>query len=93
MSNFWGALQIAYVGGSYAGARLPFSRKMESEADTLGIRLMARAGFDPNGAIEFFTFLEKQNGVPGWKRFLSTHPTDQKRLKRMQKECAKLKRS
>ena len=86
-------LGLGYAGGSYAGAHLPFSRKMESEADALGIRLMARAGFDPQGAIEFFAFLEKQNGVPGWERFLSTHPTNQKRLMHMQKECAKLKRS
>lgn len=84
-------LGLGYAGGSYAGAHLPFSRKMESEADALGIRLMARAGFDPNGAIKFFSFLERQNGVPGWERFLSTHPTDQKRLKHMQKECEKLK--
>lgn len=66
---------------------------MENEADTLGIRYMARAGFDPNGAIEFFAQQEKRKGTPGWEKFLSTHPTDRKRLERMRKECAKIRRA
>lgn len=86
-------LRLGYVGGSIVGAFLPFSRKMESEADALGIRLMARAGFDPQGAIKSFAVSEQNHGAPGWERFLSTHPTDAKRLKHMQKECAKLQRS
>ena len=84
-------LSAGYAGGSYVGAFLPFSRKMESEADTLGIRLMAQAGFDPGGAIAFFEQMSQNSRDPGWERFLSDHPTDLKRLKHMRKECAKLK--
>ena len=56
-------------------------------------RLMAQAGFAPEGAVVFFEQLTQGQPAPGWERFLSTHPTDAKRLKHMQEECAKLKRS
>ena len=86
-------LMAGYAGGSYAGVHLPFSRRMEQEADTIGIRLMAQAGFAPEGAVVFFEQLTQGQSAPGWERFLSTHPTDAKRLERMRKECAELKRS
>ena len=86
-------LMIAgYYGGGFVGALRPFSRKMESEADTLGIRYMARAGYDPQGAVRFQQRLESINPKdPLWIKLLSTHPAAPKRLKRMQKECRKLK--
>ena len=85
-------LRGSYIGSGYVGALLPFSRKMESEADTLGIRYMARAGYDPQGAIRFQQRIASKNPKdPLWVKLLSTHPAAPKRLKRMQKECRKLK--
>ena len=90
--NVRGILVLAgYAGGSWVGALLPFSRKMESEADTLGIRLMAQAGFDPEKALAVHEQIFGTVQAPAWVRFLSTHPADAKRLTRMRKECAKLK--
>lgn len=85
-------LRGSYIGSGYVGALLPFSRKMESEADTLGIRYMARAGYDPQGAVRFQQRIASINPKdPLWIKLLSTHPAAPKRLKRMQKECRKLK--
>lgn len=83
-------LAIGYFGASKLAFMLPFSREMEKEADTLGIRYMARAGYDPAGAIEFFRMLGDGSNS-GWGSFLSTHPTGKKRMEHMQKEYLKLK--
>ena len=67
---------------------------MESEADTLGIRYMARAGYDPQGAVLFTQRLAStKSDDPLWKKLLSTHPTGPKRLERMEKECRAIKKS
>ena len=53
---------------------------------------MARAGYDPQGAVRFHQRLASKNPKdPLWVKLLSTHPAAPKRLKRMQKECRKLK--
>lgn len=84
-------LRTTYLGGSYAGVLLPFERKMESEADTLGIRYMARAGYNPQAAIDFFKKIQKERPeTPAWVNFLSDHPAGEKRIERMEKECEKL---
>ena len=86
-------LRTGYLGGGYAGVYLPFERRMESEADTLGIRYMARAGYDPQAAVDFFKALQENSPEsPGWIRFLSDHPTDAKRIESMEKECENLKK-
>ena len=86
-------LRGCYLGGGIVGALLPFSRMMENEADTLGICYMARAGYDPRGALAFFRRMKSANPKddPGWVKLLSTHPSDEKRLKRMQKEYDAIK--
>ena len=85
-------LRGSYLGGGVVGAVLPFSRKMESEADTLGIRYMARAGYDPEGAVRITQRLASMNpNDPLWKKLLSSHPAGPKRLERMQKECRAIK--
>ena len=84
-------LRTSYLGGGYAGVVLPFERKMESEADALGIRYMARAGYDPQAAVDFFRKIQAERpDAPAWVKFLSDHPTDAKRIERMEKECEKL---
>lgn len=66
--------------GTQIGAVLPYSRLQESEADRLGLIFMAMAGFDPNGAIEFWQRMSRNGGASA-PEFLSTHPSDQTRIR------------
>jgi predicted Zn-dependent protease len=62
---------------------LPYSRKNELEADHIGLILMARAGYDPRGAIDFWQRMEALGGSGG-PEFLSTHPSNGKRIDELQ---------
>jgi len=69
--------------GATVGITLPFSRRNESEADHIGMIYMARAGYDPSEAVEFWKrFDEEKKNKKGFKMpaFLSTHPSDEKRV-------------
>ena len=68
------------------GVILPYSRKHESEADHIGLLLMAKAGYDPNEAIKFWQRMSAASGGSqgGLSDFLSTHPSDAKRVKDLQ---------
>jgi len=69
----------AYGAASKYGVILPFSRKHESEADHIGLILMAKAGYDPNVAPIFWErFAASKNGENP-PEFLSTHPADARR--------------
>ncbi len=65
------------------GVILPYSRKHESEADYMGLILMAKAGYDPNEAIKFWQRMSaaSSGSQGGLSDFLSTHPSDEKRIK------------
>jgi predicted Zn-dependent protease len=68
------------MGATY-GVILPYSRSHELEADKLGVALMARAGFAPEGAVRFFERMARQAaGRPQPPEVLSTHPADETRL-------------
>ena len=69
----------AYGLGSEVGILLPYSRAHESEADRIGLSLMAMAGYDPSAAVGFWERMAAASG-PGGAGFLSTHPSDQKRI-------------
>ncbi len=77
------ATQIA-IGALGAGATfgilLPYSRRHELEADRLGVEYMARQGYDPREARQFWVdrIEERESEAPA--EFMSTHPSDQTRI-------------
>jgi predicted Zn-dependent protease len=74
-------LWLAVYGlGAQFGVILPYSRLHEYEADRLGLIFMAMAGYDPNAAIGFWQRMAAQKGGASPPEFLSTHPSDQKRI-------------
>ncbi len=69
-----------YGVGTQLGVMLPFSRENEYEADLIGLILMARAGYDPQAAIQFWTRFS-QGKTPTWtEKVTSTHPCDADRI-------------
>ncbi len=78
----------AYGITSALGVALPHSRQQELEADHLGLIYMARAGYDPANAVEFWRrFATYNNGKRGaTPQFLSTHPVDATRISQLEKE-------
>ncbi|MBI3990086.1 MAG: M48 family metallopeptidase [candidate division NC10 bacterium] len=79
-----GRLLAAALGlGTEVGILLPYSRLQESEADRIGLLLMAKAGYDPREAINLWQrmgALEKAR-PPVW---LSTHPSPPQRIANLQ---------
>lgn len=89
-----GAAIQGLLGAYGVNVSLPFNRKQESEADFIGLRLMAQAGYDPRGAVPFW---ERMSGCPrqmidklcfrsqhAIPEFLSTHPSDLTRIKQIE---------
>jgi len=88
-----GAIQ-GLLGAYGVNVSLPFNRKQESEADYIGLRLMAQAGYDPREAVPFW---ERMSGCPrqmldklcfrsqhAIPEFLSTHPSDLTRINQIE---------
>jgi predicted Zn-dependent protease len=66
--------------GSQLGVLLPYSRTHETEADIIGLDLMARAGFDPGASLTLWQNMARTvSGQP--PEILSTHPSPKTRLK------------
>jgi predicted Zn-dependent protease len=67
---------------------LPHSRKQESEADHIGLIYMAKAGYPPEAAVDFwkrFSAYNAQNSKSSTPTFLRTHPVDSVRIEQIQK--------
>lgn len=83
------------------GLMLPFSRKQELEADRIGLIVMAKAGYNPEDAIGFWERMAgcqlsmigrlcfKSYGIPD---FLSTHPSDEERMRQILERIPEAKR-
>lgn len=75
----------AYGAGAQLGILLPFSRKHELEADHYGLIFTAMAGYNPQEAIGLWERMEKLNNGQRPPEFLSTHPTEGRRIAQLQK--------
>ena len=75
----------AYGLGSTVGVLLPFSRKHELEADEWGLRFAAIAGYNPEEAIPLWERMEKAGNGQKPPEFLSTHPSEGKRIEQLKK--------
>lgn len=67
------------------GVILPFTRGQETEADEIGMVYMARAGYDPRGAVELWKKMAAQGGEQP-PEFLSTHPNPANRVQKLQEK-------
>jgi predicted Zn-dependent protease len=80
--------QLAIQLGSLAAAgfvQLPHSRNMELEADDIGTLYMARAGYDPRASVRLWQKMKQlKDGQGAPSPFFSTHPSDDKRIERLQ---------
>jgi predicted Zn-dependent protease len=80
------AVMQAYGIGVNVGGILPFSRVQESEADSIGLIYMAKAGYDPREAIAFWNRMEEATkNKPSPPEFLATHPGYETRIKNLQR--------
>jgi predicted Zn-dependent protease len=82
-----GAQAASAVGQAVAATRqIAYSRQLEMEADTLGVRYMAAAGYDPKGSLGFLKILDQERAlnpidVPA---YMMTHPVTQERIANME---------
>lgn len=74
----------AYGLGSQVGVMLPFSRSHESEADRIGLTLMAIAGYDPREAADLWRRMKANSDGAAPPEFLSTHPSTDRRIRNIE---------
>lgn len=73
--------------GAQYGVILPYGRQQESEADIIGLDLMAKAGFDPQQSVLLWQNMSKASGSQP-PQFLSTHPSNESRIRDLQAQMA-----
>ena len=73
----------AYGIGTTVGGVLPFSRAHETEADKIGVYLMAIAGYNPDEAAELWKRMEAMSNGQAPPEMLSTHPANESRIQNL----------
>ena len=81
----------AYGITTQVGGMLPFSRSHETEADSIGIILMAIAGYNPEEAPEIWKRMSAQSGGQAPPEFMSTHPSNDSRIANLTAQVPKAK--
>ena len=81
-----------YVVGSNLAYSLPNSRMQESEADKLGLIFMSMAGYNPEEAIPFWQRMAAANTGGKLPQFLSTHPSNETRLRKLGEVIPEIKK-
>ena len=85
-----GDYTTAQIGQMVGGMiNMKYGREDEIESDTLGIRIMAEAGYDPRGMVRVMEVLAKASGGSRQPEFMSTHPAPENRAERIKEEIAK----
>lgn len=79
-----GPIMAAIGLGVQVGVQLPFSRTHESEADVIGLQLMAKSGFDPRQSVNLWQNMDAASGGNRPMELLSTHPAPQTRIDNLQ---------
>ena len=72
-----------------------YSQELESEADQLGVRLMAAAGYDPRASIQLFTRLAELKSAPekfDLGSYFSSHPPSDVRIENIKLQLCKRRR-
>src|SRR5699024_3197526 len=82
----------AYGVGTELGVMLPYSRKFETQADELGLTLMAIAGYNPEEGVNLWKRMAESGGQEP-PEFLSTHPSNQSRIKNISEKAADAKKT
>ena len=82
------AMILAGLGlGVQYGITLPYSRSHESEADLIGLDLMAKAGFNPQESVALWKNMSQAGASP--PEFMSTHPSSDTRIKQLKERIPK----
>jgi len=81
----------AYGVGTQVGGMLPFSRSHETEADEIGLTLMAIAGYNPETSVAFWERMSANSGGAAPAEIMSTHPSDATRIANLKKLIPKAK--
>jgi predicted Zn-dependent protease len=76
-----GMAAISVSNAASAQSSINYTRQNEKEADRVGINILAEAGFDPDGASNFFSILAEKNRLKSTTLgFLLTHPLPESRI-------------
>lgn len=86
-SGSYDTAQLAQLAGSMINMK--YGREDELESDTLGLRLMREAGYDPRAMITVMQKLEKASGGSRQPEFASTHPSPANRIQRIKEQLEK----